>query len=781
MGARFLWAFLLAFCLSWPLAGQPACAQSLAVHQAAAPAATAPAAATTAATAAAPAKPASSAIIPGSPLAVLTGAAPAAPAGPEDIASPYGTDNLGLSITTVIGDETTHTINAFLAAVRRSTALTPVIAWLQSLPGSPSRLSHATDIAAGLGLCVLPALLVEIIIRALLVRPRKALIARAISQLPPVEPATGQTAGLADAEAGETEKRPRKKLSFLAWSRRMLRGLVYLLLTLLPIIGFAVTVGVLLGTGLISTRAPRLAIIGLSNAYLLCRFILEALRFVFAPKVPALRLIAVSTLRANWITRWARALLFTAAAGYAVISICELLGLGKDGTKVLLRLLVLASHLELALIIWQSRKVVAAWIAGDPQAEGFIAITRRRFASIWYILALFYIFALWIAWAGGVQNAFGLLLRAVLVFLAAVIGGRLAWTGSGQLLDRLFPETKTTASRHAHFYARARAYKPFTDTVFRIIIGVAVLVVILQGWGINILPWLLKDQFSRSLVSAFIAIIITITVAFVLWEVSNAFINGRIGRLSGAGQTRQASRLRTLLPMLQATIGVSIFLVAGLICLSKIGVNAAPLLAGAGVLGIAIGFGSQKLVQDIITGLFLLLEDAMQVGDVISLASMTGTVERLSIRTIRLRGGDGSINIIPFSAVTTVTNMTRDFGTAQISIQVAYEEDLPRVYAVLTDISRNMRAEPTWGAMMRDDLQIFGLDQFGPSALVITGQIRTGPGQHWAVRREFNGRIKARFEAEHIEIPYTYFPPAPPRPAALPADEKITPGAEKEA
>jgi len=162
----------------------------------------------------------------------------------------------------------------------------------------------------------------------------------------------------------------------------------------------------------------------------------------------------------------------------------------------------------------------------------------------------------------------------------------------------------------------------------------------------------------------------------------------------------------------------------------------------------------------------LLLEDAMQVGDVISLASMTGTVERLSIRTIRLRGGDGSINIIPFSAVTTVTNMTRDFGYAQISIQVAYEEDLSHVYDVLREIAETMRAEAAWGAMMRDDLQIFGLDQFGASALVITGQIRTGPGQHWAVRREFYARVKDRFEQEHIEMPYTYLPPAPPRPAA---------------
>ena len=131
---------------------------------------------------------------------------------------------------------------------------------------------------------------------------------------------------------------------------------------------------------------------------------------------------------------------------------------------------------------------------------------------------------------------------------------------------------------------------------------------------------------------------------------------------------------------------------------------------------------------------------------------------------VSLRGADGSVNIIPFSAVTTVTNQTRDFGYAQISVGVGYEENIDHVCAVLTDIARTMRAEPSWGSMIRDDLKINGLDQFGASALMITGQIRTGPGQHWAVRREFNRRMVLRFAEEHIEIPYTYLPPAPPLP-----------------
>jgi small conductance mechanosensitive channel len=278
----------------------------------------------------------------------------------------------------------------------------------------------------------------------------------------------------------------------------------------------------------------------------------------------------------------------------------------------------------------------------------------------------------------------------------------------------------------------------------------------LQGWGFDIIPWLLRNPLTSSLIHAFIAIIITIAAALILWELANFLLNARIDSLSASGKARQASRLRTLLPMLKASVGVIIFLTAALISLSQIGVNLVPLLAVSGVAGIAIGFGSQKLVQDIITGLFLLLEDAMQVGDSVTLASMSGTVERLSIRTIRLRGGDGSINIIPFSAVTTVTNMTRDFGMAQISITVSYKEDIDRVSAVLMDIAKKMRAEPEWGAQMRDDLQLFGLDSFGDYGLIILGQIRTGPGQLWAVRREFYGRVQKRFAQEGIQIPYNH-------------------------
>lgn len=723
---------------------------------------------------AAPAHAAPSAIIPGSPLAALTGAATAPAPSDANAPAPSGTSAIALSVSTAIDKQTARLFGDFATAVHQSTRFTPVLNWIHGFANRPDRRAHLLHILQALLVTLLPALAAERLLHFALGRPRAALAKRAETRLPlpssdSAMPANGaeddeEVHGLADAEAGETEKRPRRGLSVLIWGRRFALGLLHLGLRLVPLIGFAIIVQVLVSTSLVTTDLGEFAVIDVANAYLLCRSALELMRFVLAPRTPSLRLVRLNSAQADRMLRWARQPLVTGFSGYALISLAELLDLTPFGATVLLRLITLAVHVEIALGIWKSRLIVGGWISGTSHATSFSAGIRQRLGRIWHYPALFYVLALWIAWAAGVHNAFAVLLRVVLVVIAAMIAGRLAWYGSAYMLERLLPSADTVAQRHPLF-GRIHAYFPLLRGFVRAIIGILICLLILQGWGVDAFSWLLNNPISRALISAFVAIIITIVVALVLWECANAFLNGRIERLTATGRTRHAARLRTLLPMLRATLGIAIGLVAGLICLSKIGVNAAPLLAGAGVLGIAIGFGSQKLVQDVITGLFLLLEDAMQVGDYISLAGMSGTVERLSIRTIRLRGGDGSVNIIPFSAVTTVTNMTRDFSYAQISIGVGYEEDLPHVFAVLTDIGRSMRADPVWGAMMRDDLQIFGLDQFGASALTITGQIRTGPGQHWAVRREFYARVKQRFEAEGIELPYLYLAPAPDQPA----------------
>jgi small-conductance mechanosensitive channel len=241
-------------------------------------------------------------------------------------------------------------------------------------------------------------------------------------------------------------------------------------------------------------------------------------------------------------------------------------------------------------------------------------------------------------------------------------------------------------------------------------------------------------------------------LAFVVWEGVNAAIQNHLAKLQRQAQIARSARLRTLLPLLRSTLLITIVVIAGLMILSEVGVNIAPLLAGAGIVGVAIGFGSQKLVQDLITGIFLLLENAMQVGDWVTVSGLSGTVEALSVRTIRLRAADGSVHIIPFSAVTSVTNVNRGLGNASVNVTVDYAEDTDRVSAVLKEIVAGMRAENEFSSKMLSDLQLWGVDKIDGSGATIAGQVVCTDSGRWAVQREFNRRMKKRFQELGIRM-----------------------------
>jgi small-conductance mechanosensitive channel len=287
-------------------------------------------------------------------------------------------------------------------------------------------------------------------------------------------------------------------------------------------------------------------------------------------------------------------------------------------------------------------------------------------------------------------------------------------------------------------------------------IGAIALLFLLESWGLEAFAWFGHGKLGNRLVSSLISISLTITLALVMWEGINAAIQRHLERLSRDAKAAQSARVRTLLPMLRTALLAVILIFVVLSVLAEIGVNVAPLIAGAGVVGIAVGFGSQRLVQDVITGIFLLLEDAVAVGDVVQLSGLTGVVEHLSIRSIKLRALDGSLHIIPFSAVTNVTNQTRDFAFAVIDVNIDYREDTDKVAEALRDIAAEMRQDSRWRPVIRDDLDVMGVDKLGDSGVVMRVRLKTEPSQRWAVARELNRRIKRRFDELGIEIPYPH-------------------------
>jgi len=197
---------------------------------------------------------------------------------------------------------------------------------------------------------------------------------------------------------------------------------------------------------------------------------------------------------------------------------------------------------------------------------------------------------------------------------------------------------------------------------------------------------------------------------------------------------------------------IVIAMIIGMTALNQLGVNTGPLLASASIIGVALGFGSQKLVQDFITGIFLLMENAMQVGDWVTVAGVSGTVEYLSIRTVRLRGGDGSLYTVPFSSVTTVNNTNRGVGNAAVKVSVAYDEDLDRVVTVLKEIGAEMRQDPAFADAILNDFEYWGVDVVDGAMISLSGQIRARDSGRWGVQREFNRRMLKRFRELGIRV-----------------------------
>ena len=297
---------------------------------------------------------------------------------------------------------------------------------------------------------------------------------------------------------------------------------------------------------------------------------------------------------------------------------------------------------------------------------------------------------------------------------------------------------------------------PVITRLITLIIGVAAVILVAETWGAGIGRLLATDIGSR-LAETVIAVGLILIVTAVLWNAADLVIQ-RLLRVAtrSLDRERTARRLDTLVPLLRSVLQATIGVLAALLLLSELGVNIGPLLAGAGILGLAVGFGAQTLVKDLITGVTILLEDGATVGDVIEVAGHAGVVEEMRIRVIQLRDLAGNVHLVPYSDVTTIKNFTKEFSYYLFEIGVAYREDTDEVCAVLTELSEEMEKDGEFGPDILEPLQILGVDQFADSAVIIKARMKTKPIRQWAIGREFNRRMKKRFDERGIEIPFPH-------------------------
>jgi small conductance mechanosensitive channel len=231
----------------------------------------------------------------------------------------------------------------------------------------------------------------------------------------------------------------------------------------------------------------------------------------------------------------------------------------------------------------------------------------------------------------------------------------------------------------------------------------------------------------------------------------------RGGTEGDPGRSREhEKRIETLEGIVRTAGTIAIWVVAGMLLLMQVGVNVAPLIAGAGIVGLAVGFGAQDLVRDVITGFFLLLENHVRKGDVAIINGTGGLVEEIGLRTIVLRDMSGTVHVFQNGKVQTLSNMTKGWSAMVFDVGVAYKEDTDQVAAVMREVSEELRADPDFADKILEPMEIFGVDSFGDNAVVVKGRLKTRPIEQWAVGREYRRRLKKAFDARNIEIPFPH-------------------------
>jgi small-conductance mechanosensitive channel len=317
--------------------------------------------------------------------------------------------------------------------------------------------------------------------------------------------------------------------------------------------------------------------------------------------------------------------------------------------------------------------------------------------------------------------------------------------------DETDTKKKSQASKHVGGLALG---------LVRIAIVIAAIYFLLRLWGLDF------NLFTGGAVGAALANIgralLILVIAIAAVEVSGFAIVRSFHRVArSASDPRRAAQVRTLAPVLRGAVQTIITVLAAMMFLSQLGVEVGPLVAGAGIVGLAVGFGAQTIVKDFLTGIFLIIEDIVSIGDIVQIQNFSGRVEEMTLRTIRLRDFDGTLHVFPYGEAQVIHNQTKTFSYFAFALQVSYFTDVERAIEVTLATANSLRDDPTLAPCILQPVEIVGVDQLSDAGVVLKGRIKVRPGEQWKVGREFNRRIKPALEDAGILLEHRHAPTQP--------------------
>ena len=484
------------------------------------------------------------------------------------------------------------------------------------------------------------------------------------------------------------------------------------------------------------------------------RLLITVLMIVVSPQRADLRLLAFDDTDARICFSWLAVYFAVIPLSPFLIWLVERLGFGHDT--------VLGAALVLGLSV-TAYKVAMYWAIRHPIARAILAATgdepgpvRRAVAASWHwffitlTLVIFLMASVEFSLGKGAASVFSSASATTGIIVALAVLGQ----ASHNLIARLFLAEAGDVRLASRRGRLRRALHRLSDA-FLWILGGAWLA---ETWGLDLVkpaPGSLAQLFLRPIFEA----AATIVAAWILWTVISAIIDEKMPRALGPGEEDQvvpgsASRLRTLLPLLRHAVLIVIVVVGIIAALERLGFNIGPLLAGLGVIGIAIGFGAQNLVRDVISGVFFLMEDAFRVGEYIQSGNYKGTVEGFSIRSIRLRHHRGPVYTVPFGLLGAIQNQSRDWVIDKLTVGITYDSDLERARKLIKQIGLDLANDPEFAPLILEPLKMQGVEQLGDFAVQIRLKMMTLPGEQFVIRGKAYAMIKKAFDENGIKFAF---------------------------
>ncbi|HEU0155475.1 MAG TPA: mechanosensitive ion channel family protein, partial [Stellaceae bacterium] len=485
-------------------------------------------------------------------------------------------------------------------------------------------------------------------------------------------------------------------------------------------------------------------VFGYLLVFVVIRIAVVVSRLLLSPEIERFRIIPMEQGAAMFWSRRLRFFVGWFAFGYVTVGLLRTLGLSLSARELVayaLGLGLLAIALE---AVWRRPVPVGAAAQAEPLPAGAHR-HHRRGAQNALLSAGFVV--LWLLWVAKIMPSFWLLLIVIVLPLASAVTRRtvdhlLRPPGTPQVEDAMPSVTAVCIERG-----------------MRAVLIIAAVAVLAWGWGIPLDTITGEDTVLGRFTHGALSAIIIFLIADLLWQATRAAIDRKLALASDPGlpntdEARRRARLRTLLPIFRNVLFVVVIVVAVMMALSAMGVEIGPLIAGAGVIGVAIGFGAQSLVRDVIAGVFYLLDDAFRVGEYIQSGNYKGTVESFSFRSVRLRHQRGALYTVPFALLGAVQNQSRDWVIDKMTVGITYDSDVDKARKIIKQIGLDLAKDPEFEPLIIEPLKMQGVDALGDFAVQIRMKMMTLPGENFVIRRKALAMIKKEFAANGIKFAF---------------------------